>query len=232
MDHAWEVLLWSFAALLRGLWPARDWQDVPLTGWRADKANTPLCGPWRFVLWQVAADLDYCCNYFRLRHFNTNTPCFKCGCNRSSIPWSDVSDSASWRNTVVTAVDWHLQADKHRLLNTPSVGVTMFNVVLDAMHILDLGTVQLICGGAIHMLAFDADLGGGLPERIGKAWGLLLQAYTALGTPAGERLTLAHLEHMFENNRSWRPTDFPNLKAKAAIARHAVAALSLVYDGL
>ena len=132
----------------------------------------------------------------------------------------------------MTAVDWHLQADKHRLLNTPSVGVTMFNVVLDAMHILDLGTVQLICGGAIHMLAFDADLGGGLPERIGKAWGLLLQAYTALGTPAGERLTLAHLEHMFENNRSWRPTDFPNLKAKAAIARHAVAALSLVYDGL
>lgn len=70
---AWKILLWSFAALLKGKFPYVDWDGKPFSDRHyphaAANAGHDICGGFRFALWQVSADLDYLCNYLQLRHF-------------------------------------------------------------------------------------------------------------------------------------------------------------------
>ena len=71
-----------------------------------------------------------------------------------------------------------------------------------------------------------------MEKRINNVWGLLSGAYDSLGTPAGERISHLHFVGMFDNNRARDPANFPELKTKAAISRHSIAALSIVYQYL
>eukprot|EP00974_Lingulodinium_polyedra_P015800 1533011-Lingulodinium_polyedra.AAC.1 len=96
------------------------------------------------------------------------------------------------------------------------------------MHCLDLGVCQHICGSTIHMLVFDAEIPGRLDQRLATVWQHLCNAYDARGTPQGERLQHAAFLNIFEKNRSWRPTKYPELHSKAAICRHCVPALKAV----
>eukprot|EP00974_Lingulodinium_polyedra_P026944 2597931-Lingulodinium_polyedra.AAC.1 len=47
MNKVWAILLWSFAALLKGVWSSADWEgkvfDQSYCPGRAKKASLPLC---------------------------------------------------------------------------------------------------------------------------------------------------------------------------------------------
>ena len=51
MKAIWKILLWSFAALLKGRWPHADWNNTPWPegSWRAAKAGHRLCGNYIFL---------------------------------------------------------------------------------------------------------------------------------------------------------------------------------------
>ena len=105
MGIIWRALLWSFAAALKGTWPRADWEGTLFgDAYRPDLANRagePLCGGYRFALWQISADLDYCCNYLGLQHFSSGRPCFRCACDRANIPWADLTPLALWRQRLL-----------------------------------------------------------------------------------------------------------------------------------
>ena len=96
MDKVWNILLWSFACCLQGTWPRLDWNKEPLQGWRAERAGQDLVGGYCFMIYLVSADLDYLCNYMRLRHFNAKAGgnCMHCCANRAGVPWSDLRPTA------------------------------------------------------------------------------------------------------------------------------------------
>eukprot|EP00969_Alexandrium_andersonii_P122151 5400262-Alexandrium_andersonii.AAC.1 len=80
MELVWRILFWSFEACVRGKWPAFDWNGDTFEHKdpaRWQRAGQRLCGDYTFAWFQVAADLDYLCNYLSLRHFNSSVrPCF------------------------------------------------------------------------------------------------------------------------------------------------------------
>ena len=229
----WRVLLWSFECLTLGKWPKTNWDDELLTGWRADKAGTPLCGEFTFAFWGIAGDLDYLCNVWGMRHFNAVPKnCFRCQCTRAAdMPWTDLTPTASWRTSLVTMSDWFF-TEKHALFRARNVGYNVFHAMLDIMHIADLGVNQHVLGSSLYVLAFACALPGRFNDKLQVIWQELSDAYRQLGTPAGERLAHTAFEAIWTGGRSGIPPDFPTLGAKAAVARNLVPALKLVVLGL
>ena len=230
MKVLWQVLLWSFAALCRGRWPHLDWRGDPWPEgtWRAKTAGEQLCGDYVFPMMCVSADLDYLCNYFDLQHFNDGQhPCFRCGCNRTDMVWSDMRPDASWRSALITPATWMLKP-KHPIFEASRVGLNVWHVCIDVLHILDLGMCQHVGGSVLYLLAFDAGLAGGLDERVNRLWEYCGEAYDALGTPAGERLPRAVYLALWEHSRRPTPTKYPTLGSKGAVCRHTMPMLNLV----
>ena len=96
------------------------------------------------------------------------------------------------------------------------LGLNFWHVCLDILHILDLGITQHVCGSVLYLFVFDFGLGGNLNGRMERVWTELVEAYRGLGTPSRE------------HSRSSKPTKFPELHSKGAVARHCVPALNNV----
>ena len=161
-----------------------------------------LAGGSCFMVCMVRADLDYLCNYLKLRHFNNRVGnCMFCKANRTNIPWSDLRPSAQWRNCMVSRTDWYLPPDKHVIFTCAVVGITLFHVDNDVMHSSDIGTVLHYSGSASYTLVFNGPFVGSVDERIDAVWVALTKAYDSLGTVAGERLSFGQFAGMFEGSR-------------------------------
>ena len=229
MDKIWQILLWSFVCLSKGVWPYVDWNkrvfDDEYHPEYAKKAGQRLCGDYIFVLWQISADMDYLCNYLGLRQFNSLMPCFLCGCNRKDTPWTDLTPEAIWRQRLETLMSWRLLNDRHILFKTPAVGLNLFHICLDILHILDLGVCQHICGSVLFLMVWDTALQGDLEKRTETVWQKLLDAYDSLGTASGERYTHASFSNIFAKNKTRDPNSWIQLHSKAAVCRHTVPAL-------
>ena len=151
MDTIWRGLLWSFKQLQKGRRPSKNWNGESFESiWRGDLARENLCGdllPWEF---NVGVDLDYLCNYFGVQQFNDGRePCFKCKCNRTTIPWTDRRPDAAWTRCPRTHADWFL-AQRHALFDS-GLGLTVKHVSLDVMQVFVLGMCRYIVATVIYM---------------------------------------------------------------------------------
>ena len=179
--------------------------------------------PMFFRVFQIAADLDYLCNYFHLQHFNAVPDmCMFCKANRSDCPWTDARLTASWRMTVRPGDE--LLIDCHPLF-TSGLGITLAHICPFILHCLDLGSAQHLLGSVSWMLVWDADFRGTLNERLGMVWNEITNSYRALNTPVSEQLPHAKVAKMFEKSRSPDPVDYPVIVSKGAQGRHAVPVL-------
>ena len=236
LDHtwgvAWRILVWSFEAMARAKWPKLDWNGEPFAEkWRRDRAGKRLCGQYEFAWFQFSADMEELSNAYELRHFNSNTPCFRCDCNVTDVPWSDLTPSAVWRSRLFSRVDYYL-SQNHPVFSSTVMGLSVQHICLCMMHCMDLGICETICGSTIFLVVMDSGLMGSVDERIDIVFRGLTQAYDALGTIAGERVPYEKVVGVFEDRRSRNPNTDPDLSCKAAQCRHAVPALVLLLDAL
>ena len=218
----WIWLIWSLECLVRGEWPTHDPFGVPLQDWRSRKQGR-LCGRWQFVVLQVAADLDWLCNYLHLPHFNSHEPCMFCRANRTNRPWTDMRQSAAFIETVKQGAE--LRVDCHPLFRSEVLALTLAHVCPDILHCVDLGAAQHVAGSIICMLVWDAGFEGDLNTRIRYVWQEIVRSYATLQCPTSERVPWKKMMGLFENARSANPTDFPRINIKGAQARHVVPCL-------
>ena len=108
----------------------------------------------------------------------------------------------------------------------------MLSVIIDAMHVLDLGVCQHVAGSIIYILVMDTGLTCRFEEKLQTIWPKLVEQYDNLGTPAGERLSWHGFVRIFENSRSGTPQDPVTLHSKAAVCRNIMPALKLVLQNL
>ena len=223
-DAIWKILLWSFRALAAGKWPTKDWNGQPL-GEPWSKFSGNLCGEFRFAMFGIAGDLDALCNDLGLQHFNAVPMCcFKCPANRSTLPWSDLRPNAGWMARLYTLADWFFM-HKHILFQDGRVGLNLFHVLLDVLHILDLGTCQYILASILYSIAFDFGMVGDLDTKLIALEEHLQRAYTRLNTPAGEQLPHSKFMQIWEGGRRGAPAEFPQLHSKGAVCRHLAPAV-------
>ena len=157
--------MWELEVLTKGEWPSHDWDNHRLTGWRWDRRGQRLCGKYHFPTFMLACDLDYSCNYLDLQHFNDAVqPCFRCRCNRTTSPHTDLRPNANWRGLQITMLMWFF-TEKHILFSNSRVGLNLFHVTLDTLHMMDLGIDQDIAASIILLLIWEIGLPGNFDER-------------------------------------------------------------------
>jgi hypothetical protein len=151
----WRMLRWSLKALYDGTWPHTDAEGNPVRGADAAKAGKPLADGHFGVLWVVRGDFEWAwerleiCNYRALKQ----GPCAFCPCNSGTMPWTDFSADAIWKQHVYTAEHWHANhPDIIDIFTLPGASVLCYYG--DMMHTKHLGTDSWFFGSVLWMLTY------------------------------------------------------------------------------
>ena len=161
----WRKLCWSFQALLDGEMPYADADGVEyLPGTpEAELAGTKLAGgEFCGVLWLISGDLEYMYKELKVEYYNSNDPCFYCGCDcdDASIPWKDLRPTAEWTKHIYTNFEAWLAS--HPLVNEVFLleWVTILSVVADLMHCKHLGVDMNLAGAVLWLFCFGGFIDG------------------------------------------------------------------------
>ena len=179
MQVLWRVFARSLAACCHGGHPILDWQHKAwVDPGRAQMANEPLSQQgFVFAITGVTADLDELCNEYKLAHVNSTAPCFWCPCNTTGMPWNDFSVGALYRELMCTvpASGGPVRApNDHPIWTIP--GVTVFCVLWDILHGLDLGPTLHVLGNILADWMLDQRFGvdrGSRPMALTALWARL-----------------------------------------------------------
>ena len=211
----WRVVNWSFQALLAGVYPLQDHEGNAFSEpWRIAKSGMDL--PLRGACVQFRGDwpwLSYC---FDVNYHSNKFPCFLCGASKEDeiCPFTDPGLSATWRSTCVT----HDQFLRQRFVNRQRVsaifglpGFRMEYILLDFMHMCDLGATQVAVGNCLWELFLEV---GGTVGDPAEALAELVKLLKATGQRIGMDFpfSLLKLKHI-------RSGVVPRLRAKAAKGR-------------
>jgi len=217
MDAIWEILRWSFIALLIGKYPSVDHKGRPFEEeWRRELGGQAL--PLRGACLQFRGDWPWLAYVFDLPSHSARLPCFLCRTTRDVLnPFTDPSLEATWRATVRTHHDMLRERALGGLGFCGVYGIPGFTfdcIMLDLMHMSDLGIAQVTLGNIL----FEVFEGlGGLITRPQEALGRLVVYLKAAA--ADLQLAWPFSRMSLENIRQNRQ---PRLKAKAAKTRHCI----------
>ena len=118
---------------------------------------------------------------------------------------------------------------KHRLWESHSIiGLTLFCVCLDILHVVDLGVASYYLGSCIWVMVHHSGLVGNFEERVDTVWAMLVKAYALNGTNHSERIDRCTFSSVFGSQTGPKPSDYPQLRGKAAQNRWCAPALVMV----
>lgn len=224
-DSVLEVFAWSMRALCQGQHPSvgpggsvlQDAYTVSMVGTSMPQA----------VLCQIRGDWPFLKALFSVPVWNTPNICWQCPADRSGGPcdYRNVGLQAAWRQTRLGTTGFLATLHAQGIAPSPlfgAPGLLMEHVVLDWLHIVDLGISQDLMGNFFHKLVLDGGLpGSNKKQRLQVLWTKLREFYKENKSPS--RLGELTLE-MFERARK-----APKLRSKGGESRHLVpfcAALS------
>ena len=143
----------------------------------------------RCIIWQAPADCEHNSLEYGLPSYSSNSPCMRCKCNRSTVPWNDFTPSALWRSTCYTPAEaYETPLTKHWLLTIP--GVNHWTFAYDFMHCADIGFSSSAVANMLYDLVFK-HLEGSEPQKVAAVMELINQAYQSLGITDGKILRLS-----------------------------------------
>ena len=228
IQYLFKLFAWSLSAAMYNSHPLLDWNSRP---W--DDENDPH-GTYRKNAGQKLNDLDFflgvlgmthdldeLCNEFKLAHFNSNQPCFWCPADVEFLPWTNMAaDSAVLLQTYCPPCDIAIsKPNKHPVWDIP--GVSVFTVLWDTLHGLDLGPTSYVNGSVLLDLVKDSKLGRDRKTRLSWVWARIQTAYKRL--EVDNRLDSLSLS-MFTDPDAMGAV-FPRLKCKANEGKYFLAAL-------
>lgn len=170
----------------------------------------------------LTADLDELCNEYRLAHYNSLRPCLRCPANCSTLPWTNIDDEDScFALTYEPPADGAMIAAPNDHPIWQRIGLTIFSVLWDIMHGLDLGPTQHVCGNVLFDFVHNPNFGASVKERLYTVEALIRNTYKHMGVANRlDHLTL----NMFSKEGSLT-TVFPVLRVKANEGRHLLPVL-------
>ena len=149
MNHFWKELKWSLYWLWRGEWPTTTASGSHIGTVRA---GTKLAGGYYGTLWHSLGDLDWHSNVMGMEGQGERNNCMKCGCNTSTVPWTEVHPTESvWLKHIWKEIPWRAaHPNLIALYDLPGVGVD--TNAPDYMHSKHLGSDQYTYGSVLMML--------------------------------------------------------------------------------
>ena len=183
---------------------------------------------------QAVADTDYSANHLGLKHLRNRNPCDCDWCQAddvdgSPLKYSNFREGALWQVSVFTMEQWKNNVTPHPLWEAHVlIGITIFCICLDILHVMDLGINMYFLGSVVWTLVHDSNLPGPFEARAEHVWNLFHQAQLSCGVPRQSLLAREDWFNTFGRQTGPNPTDFPELSAKAAKMHHAVRPMLLV----
>ena len=224
MQVFWIHLVWSFGVLQTGKWPHKDAKGraYPSGSPEADRAGTFLAGGWTATLWLLLGDLEHFALSYDLEHYASNSPCFLCKANTTTMPWTDCRRNlASWLQNTWDNASWSARPGRHLLFTI--CGVSVSTVLPDVLHCKHLGTDTYYYGSVLMLLVHHI-MTGNASANLGLKWQEIKEEYRAMHI----RNTFCHMKaSMFEPSHS---TAFLRLKGKAAEIRNLGGPLLKVFE--
>jgi hypothetical protein len=220
--HTWDdilqVLAWSLRALCSGVFPILGPKGEALEGKRKESGGQALA--LTAVLCQVRGDWPFLKALFSFPAWNSKEGvCWQCAATKTGpLSYRDATSKAPWRNSRVTANQFFSslqlkQVTPSTLFSSP--GFCLEDIVLDWLHIVDLGISQDLIGNLFHECVLSGGLeGANKDERLKVLWQRLQSFYAEAKSKC--RLDMLTIE-MFE-----RAKQAPKLRAKGGETRHLV----------
>ena len=214
-DDMLEVFAWSLRALLCGVHPSIGPRNEPLVDAALLRdAGTPLQCP-KAMLCQVRGDWPFLKQLFSVPVWNNFGICWLCFADKDENSYKDGRSNANWRGRRKT---WHQFFQELRdkglspspLFSAP--GFELFMIVLDWLHIVDLGVAQDLTGSLFH--EFIRLPGQTKAQNLKVPWTRLREFYRAAKVACRlDNLT----EEMIE-----KPGKSPKLRAKGGETRQLI----------
>ncbi|CAE7217057.1 unnamed protein product [Symbiodinium sp. KB8] len=142
-----DVLAWDLANLAKGVRPTHDHRGRVLTGNRAKLAGKAICGGYtaHFAWWKGDMEARVSAHNLMTRHYRCKLICDLCLATADRrLSYGDFSSSALWRQLQGGVSD---EADQSHWLPVP--GYSRSRILLDSMHLLNLGTMRDIIASAL-----------------------------------------------------------------------------------
>jgi hypothetical protein len=185
---------------------------------------------------QVVADGDYHSNHLGLKHWRNRDPCDWCQADNvdgSPLKYSDFREGVLWQISIFTMEQWKNNVTPHPLWEAHVlIGLTIFCICLDILHVLHLGVNMYFLGSVVWILVHDSNLPGSFEARAEHVWHLFHQAQLSCGVPRQSLLARDDWFATFGRQTGREPTEFPELSAKAAKVHHSVRPMLLVCQQL
>jgi hypothetical protein len=179
----WQVLAWSFEVLLKGKFPTKDWEGRPFPAGssRAAQAGQPLVQSQHFgVLWGIIGDLDFFHKDLGGPGHNAGEFCWRCRCNRNTLPWTDFRPGALWRQTMLTPQEV-LVSDVFDCPLFGKAGISPLMLMLDIMHTSELGVVLHVVANILYTIAYMDEAPTPPATAVDHLWVRLQEIYAELG---------------------------------------------------
>lgn len=178
-ESLWVAVRWDLEALFSGVHPGTDWcgRPWPVHSTEAQAAGSPLAGHFWGLPWVLKGDLEHLSKVLGLESTNANSPCVWCRANRSSMPWTDFSQGAQWKQTLWERAAWK-EAHPHVHPVFRVLELSIHSVHVDILHTISLGVAQHCTGNALYLLCFHV-LRGSRAQALQTVWDMVQDFYSS-----------------------------------------------------
>jgi hypothetical protein len=165
-----RIFVWSLEVLLVGCWPTARHDNTPWDP-NTDKHRRNRNGQFKFrgVLMQIRGDWAWYKQMFGFKGWASESICWRCLANKSSMPYADFSLSAKWRKTRMTQALFMARLRKEAAFINPLMGAPGFNfqyITIDVLHCMDLGVTADAIGNLFWMLLGTVYKGGNKKTQV------------------------------------------------------------------
>lgn len=209
LQKVWELMCWSFNALAEGVHPVADasgrlYADIPnrspdeemrhkLAGQNIGGGSLKV----RCIIMVISGDIEWFCSQFNFPYAMSNTPCPYCKCDNnktnSTMPFTDFRKNAAWKTAICTSAELKAKFGAHPLMKV--LGVNVYTIKLDTLHLVDLG-VAAHCYGNVLFSILDDHLEGSRPIALQQLNSLVAEMYDDLNMPAQKRIGTLKLSNL------------------------------------
>ena len=156
-DDIFEILAWSYAVSLGGVWPSYRHDNKPFASSRrkGDKRRAKMAKKHLSAVsacCQKRADWQWLKVIGGLCGWDGERTCWKCLCNCTDLPWTDFTLEAKWRATYISHRSFieNVQSSGSYISKLFSVPGFILEFVLgDLMHMSCLGVLPLVLGNVL-----------------------------------------------------------------------------------
>ena len=219
---AWAKIMWSFACLFEGVHPLTDSRGAPwpVGSKAAALAGQPLTAQGhRGVVHRVTGDLDWYFKRLGLRLApSANLPCCWCEGGRPGHgpPFLHLDPAAAWLASIPRP-----PRPPPNAFPVWQLGINIFGVAQDDMHVLDLGVLAHFAGSVFHTLVYEGSLPGSPDARTDLLWVRLRELYSVNQT----NCRISRLQRNLWCDPTRPHATFPVMKTKAAETRQMMPAI-------